>query len=76
MLVFFFLFTTIFILISQYVGYKIFGDYLTQAYKNYLFPTIRMFGAFYSGTIDFEAQVDHRNEVPETLAQNSQDITT
>lgn len=49
---FFFLLTTGFILIAQFVGYKIFGDFFSQSYKNYSYTIIRIFGAFYRGSLD------------------------
>ena len=49
---FFFVFTVVFILFSEYVGYKIFGDHFSQTYKDYLYTTSRIFGAFYRGSID------------------------
>jgi len=72
---FFFIFTLLFILMSEYVGYKIFGDFFSQTYKNYLFTTSRIFGAFYRGSIDDDTVLTERMYY-QTQISNSTSLET
>ncbi len=39
---------------SNYIAYKLFGDFYSQNYKNYSFTVIRILGSFFRGSIDDE----------------------
>lgn len=60
---------------SEYVGYKIFGDFFSQTYKNYLFTTSRIFGAFYRGSIDDDTVLTERMYY-QTQISNSTSLET